>query len=39
MKKHFLLIAIIFVSLVSAYSKKADDVSPDDPQGNAKAGF
>ncbi|GAB3520307.1 Riean_0653 family protein [Emticicia fontis] len=41
MKKQFLLLAIVFVSLLSACSKKSDDVtpdgqSPDGPQGAAK---
>lgn len=48
MKKHFLLLAIVFVSLLSACSKKGDDVTPDgpspdgqstNPQTTAKAGF
>ena len=43
MKKHFLLFSIVFVSLLSACSKKSDDVTPDGQtngqQGAAKAGF
>lgn len=39
MKKHFVLLAIVFVSLLSACSKKGDDVTPDGQQGAIKAGF
>ena len=43
MKKHFLLLTIVFVSLLTACSKKSDDVSPDDQtngqQTAGKAGF
>jgi major membrane immunogen (membrane-anchored lipoprotein) len=38
MKKHFLLLTIVFVSLLTACSKKSDDVTPDG-QNTAKAGF
>ena len=38
MKKHFVLLAIVFVSLLTACNKKSDEVTPDG-QNTAKAGF
>ncbi|RYU93793.1 hypothetical protein [Emticicia agri] len=38
MKKQILLLTIVFVSLLSACSKKGEDITPDG-QANAKAGF